>query len=241
MKSIIKIFIGIVALSLTVMSCNESDTITFGDENYIYFDKYTPGTTDRIDTVKYSFSYFPTEDKIVHHFKVSLIGHYLTEDKEYKIEVLDGEDEDGVPYTTALSDHYEITETPIFRKDRVSDTLTVTLFKDKVKEGEEYYLTLRLVANENFGLGYYDYKDVKIRYNNADEKPLWWNAEITATIFGEYSKEKLHTIMLANPGFVSTEGMGLTEMRKIALKTKDYIAENNIKEADGTDMTMPIY
>ncbi len=240
MKNIIKI-LPILALLFTIKSCKESDTILFNDDNYIYFDRVDPDTNNRIDTVKYSFSHFPTADEIVHYFKVSLIGNLLTEDREYEVEVLTGKDADSVLYTTALEEHYTIQEQPVFRKNRTSDSLMVTLFKDKVPAGKEFYMTIRIIPNDYLGLGYFNYKDVKIRYNNIDEKPLWWNAEISATIFGEYSKEKLSTIIAANPGFESTEGMGLTEMRKIALNAKEYIAANNIKEADGSDMIIPIY
>ena len=94
---------------------------------------------------------------------------------------------------------------------------------------------------ENFALGYVGYRDVKIRFNDKIVKPLWWTDDVVKGYLGEYSFEKFETIVLANEGFTTFDGLSGTEKRKIALNTKDYIALHGITEKDGSPMYIPIY
>ena len=49
------------------------------------------------------------------------------------------------------------------------------------------------------------------------------------------------TIIEANPGFTTIEGMSSAEIRQVAIATKEYIKKNGIKEDDGSEMEIPIY
>lgn len=207
---------------------------------YLHFDKYA-GSKTRIDTAYFSFSHFPGNDEVTHYFKVSLIGQILTEDKEYEVTVLSGNDLNDMPYTTAEEGQYKFPEKLIFKKGVLSDSLAITVLKSNVLEGKEYYMTIRLKDNNNFSVGYFQNTDVKLRFNNILSQPLWWNNGITNGYFGVYSKKKLETIMLANPGFTTTEGMNGTEKTKIGLITQKYIREHGITEENGDPMVLPIY
>lgn len=226
-------------ISLQFQSCKKQDTPTYDSGNYLHFDRVAENK-QRIDTAYFSFSHHPGEDKVTRYFKVSLIGQILTEDKEYEVVVLNGDNQLGVPYTTAKEGQYKVPEKLIFRKGVLSDSLTITVFRDKVSEGEEYYVTLRLISNDNFGVGYYQNTDIKLRFDNKLVTPIWWTNEIRIVYFGEFSEKKLETIILANPGFTSVEGMNGTEMTKVALKTKAYIREHGVVEENGDPMVLPI-
>lgn len=207
--------------------------------NYLHFDKYIG--RERIDTALFSFTHYPALDEVTHYFKVSLIGKTLNEDKEYEVTVLSGNDLKDIPYTTAKEGQYTFPEKLIFRKGVLSDSLAITVLKNSVPEGEEYYMTVRLKANDNFGVGYYQNTDVRLKFNNIPSTPLWWDNGITRGYFGVYSKKKLETIMLANPGFTTTEGMSSTDKTKIGIITNAYILEHNVTEENGDPMVLPIY
>ena len=116
--------------------------------------------------------------------------------------------------TTATGDQYSLPEKLMFHKGMASDVLPVTLKKAPSLKDKQVYLTLRLVANENFGLGYTGYSDVKIRFNDQEVIPLWWTQEVTDAYLGKYSFKKLETIIAANEGFSTFEGLSDTEKRK---------------------------
>ena len=113
--------------------------------------------------------------------------------------------------------------------------------KTPVLKDKSVHLTLRLVENENFGLGYMGYTDVRIRFNDMPTQPTWWTKEVELAFLGPYSYEKLETIVAANEGFTTFEGLSLTEKRKIALNTKEYISEHGITEKNGDPMEIPVY
>ena len=68
--------------------------------------------------------------------------------------------------TTATEDQYTI-KNPVFRKGRSSDSLSVVVHKTPALKDKSVHLTLRLVENENFGLGYMGYTDA-VSYTHLD-------------------------------------------------------------------------
>lgn len=226
------------AICIYMQSCSPKEIETYSSDNSLFFERYvkTADGSDqiRIDTVSLSFSDYVGAEVIEIPFTVKLIGNPLSEDKEYKV----------VPVpelTTAEIGQYTLPETLIFRKGVSTDTLNVTVHKDQLNDGQEVYVTLRLTANENFGLGYATYGDIKIRFNNKIVRPGWWNDEfVTESLFGEFSFKKLETIIAANPGFTTIVGMNQTEMRIVALNTSEYIKKHGITEDEEGEIPMEI-
>jgi len=226
------LFLGIMTLIL-FQGCSKSEVKSYSEDNSLFFE-WKDSNGSRIDTAAMSFSEFVGKTEYTHPFTVKLIGDLLKEDKEYKVTVVDS-------LTTAKKGQYSLPDKLIFRKNRSTDSLNVSVFKNKLSEGEEVVLTLRLINNENFKVGYQYYTDVKFRFNNKMVKPSWWTFTIEAVYFGNYSYEKFTAICEANPGFTSTQDISGTQIRKIAIKTKTYIKENHITEKDGSEMIIPIY
>lgn len=218
-------------------SCDTREIESYDAGRALFFERWkqvTVAQRERIDTVAYSFSHYVGKTELVHPFKINLIGGLLTEDTEYDVIVVDS-------LTTALPEQYSLPEPPVFHKGQASDVLNVTLYKKPSLQEKEVYLTLRLVATGNFGLGYVTYSDVKIRFNDKKVKPIWWTEEVETAYLGIYSYKKLETIIAANEGFITFEGLSGTEKRKIALNTKIYIADKKITEVDGSAMLIPMY
>lgn len=235
MKYTIKLMLAF-AVMVSMYACSQNDVPGYEGGHALFFERWqmlSSGKT-RIDTARYSFSHYIGKEELTHYFKMKLIGDLLEEDTEYKIVVVDS-------LTTAKSDQYELPEHPVFHKGTAVDSLPIIMKKVRSLYDEEVVLTIRLVENENFGLGYWGYREVKIRFNDRVEQPLWWTDEVTAAYLGDYSYMKLNTITVANPGFTTFEGLTSTAKRKIALNTKQYIVDNGITEEDGSPMEIPIY
>ena len=231
------LLLSCVLLMMALQSCDKQKVDTYDSEHALFFDRWkriSDVKRERIDTVGYSFSHYVGETELVHDFKISLIGNILSEDTEYKVVVVDS-------LTTALPEQYTLPKHPMFHEGQSTDVFSVVLHKTESLKDKEVYLTLRLVQNENFALGYVGYRDVKIRFNDKIVKPLWWTDDVVKGYLGEYSFEKFETIVLANEGFTTFDGLSGTEKRKIALNTKDYIALHGITEKDGSPMYIPIY
>lgn len=237
-RNIIKLLLlGCAFLTMSLQSCDQQKVESFDSKHALFFDRWkmlSDNKRERIDTVGYSFSHYMGKTELVHDFKISLIGNLLTEDVEYSVIVVDS-------LTTALPEQYTLPEHPVFHKGQATDVFSVVVYKTESLKDKEVYLTLRLIENENFELGYVGYRDVKIRFNDKIVKPLWWNKDVVEGYLGEYSFEKFETIVLANEGFTTFEGLSDTEKRKIALNTKAYINRHGITEKDGRPMFIPIY
>lgn len=230
-----KVLLGGLCLMMLLQSCDKQEVFSYEADRALFFERWEQvGTNNiRLDTVQYSFSHYVGIEDLEHRFKINLIGNLLEEDMAYRVIVVDS-------LTTATEDQYTIKD-PIFRKGRSSDSLTVVLHKTPALKDKQVYLTLRLVENENFDLGYMGYTDVRVRFNDMKVKPLWWTDEVELAFLGPYSYEKLETIVAANEGFTTFEGLDITARRKIALNTKDYIRQHGITEANGDAMVIPIY
>lgn len=217
-------------------SCDEQEINSYQSERYVFFETWARISATnrvRIDTVAYSFSDYVGETELVHPFLVKLIGDTLSQTAEYKVIVVD-------TATTASAEHYSLPEHLFFRQGRSVDTLKVTVFKTASLKDREVVLTLRLVDSDDFKVGYVGHTDVRIRFNDKQHKPAWWDAEVESAYLGDYSLKKLETVVAANEAFTGFDGLSGTERRKIALKTKEYIKRYGITEEDGSPMVIPV-
>ncbi len=232
------LLIGLV-LPLCIQSCSTSETDVFGKERLLYFERQVKRPTDlsyewvRVDTAVISVTHYPGEEKIEHPFRVVLIGDTLQEDAEYRVIVVD-------TLTNAREGMVTYPEKLYFRKGMVMDSLWMTIHTGEVEKDKEFYITLRLIANENFGIGYRGYSDVRLRFNNKASQPEWWDNRVEEVYLGAWSEKKFETFVLAT-GLTSFEGMAAGEMRFYSLKVKEYVGANNVTEDDGTPMMIPIY
>ena len=234
-------FLAFVALA-AVQSCNVQEVEVFsGNDNYVYFKRYIKdheGNNVRVDTAMMSFSHHYGVTEFTQNYYLGFVGHLPEKDMEYKVEVV-------ADKTTATPDQYSLPERLLFRKGQTEDTLHVTVYKEKLADGDERVLRLRLVESDDlkvaFGSPSDSYTDIQLRFNNKISKPLWWDTNIAGVFFGEYSYKKYVTIIEANPGFTTIEGMSSAEIRQVAIATKEYIKKNGIKEDDGSEMEIPIY
>ena len=228
------------ALPMCMQSCSTTETDAFGNERFLYFERQVKRYVselsyewERVDTAVISVTHYPGEEVIEHPFRVVLIGDTLQEDQEYRVTIVD-------TLTSVKEGMVTYPEKLYFRKGMVMDTLWMTIHADKVEKNKEFYITLRLIANENFAVGYRGYSDVKLRFNNKASRPGGGDDRVIEVYLGPWSEKKFETFVLAT-GLTSFEGMAAGEMRLYSLRMKEYVAENNVTEADGSPMIIPIY
>lgn len=230
------------AALVAIPSCKVQEVDVFSaKESYVYFKRYIKdkdGKNVRVDTAMVSFSHHYGVTKYTQDYYLGLVGQLPTKDLEYNVEVVKDK-------TTAEPGQYSLPEKFIFKKGQTEDILPITIYKDKLKDGDERVLVLRLVESNDLKLAFNNpadsYTDISFRFNNKISKPLWWDKNITGAFFGEYSYKKYETIIKANPGFTTIEGLSSAEIRMVALNAKDYIEKNGITEDDGKEMEIPIY
>ncbi|MEF2576379.1 MAG: DUF4843 domain-containing protein [Bacteroidales bacterium] len=225
-----------------IPSCKVQEVDVFSaKESYVYFKRYIKnkeGKNVRVDTSMMSFSHHYGVTEFTQDYYLGLVGQVPEKDLTYEVQIV----EDG---TTATPDQYSLPEKFVFRKGRLEEVFPITVYKNKIKEGDEKVLKLRLVDSDDLKVAFNNptdsYTDIQFRFNNKISKPLWWDKNITGAFFGEYSYKKYETIIKANPGFTTIEGLSSAEIRMVALNAKDYIEKNGITEDDGKEMEIPIY
>ena len=230
-----KKYIIILCLIIATISCSKEDVERFSSQRQLFF----PNENGQ-DTVNISFSHYPGQNTVKVPFVLSLIGPTPSEDLEYKVSVVDS-------LTPAITGDYELPTSPIFRKERTSDTLWITLHKEKLEE-KSYLLKIQIEGNSNFIAGYHDKQQAQLRYNNIISCPLWWDEVIETEYLGIYSKEKYDAFILVT-GEVSLENKEPWEKRELCLQLKKAIEasladddpNNDIKEANGSPMIIPCY
>lgn len=225
-------------ICLCLTACKIDEIETYHSKRALFFPRVHPENSQLIiDSVFVSFSHYQGKDELQVPFTISLVGPLLKQDLEYVVTI----DQEK---TTAQKIDYVLPEKCLFRKGMIRDTLWVTIKKANLKD-DDYLLVMRVEANENFSVGYYNRQVAKLAFNNIISQPGWWDKQITEVFFGAYSYKKLTTIIdaakEAGIEFVGTEEMPLSEIRKIALIAKYYIAKNGITEDNGDEMIIVVY
>ena len=216
-----------------IQGCDSSKVDYYDGNRALYFEREQFIVTEngsgyvRLDTVNLNLSHYPGINEVRHPFKIRLIGNVLLEDTEYEMMKIDS-------LSTAKEGMVSLPDRLLFKKGVVVDSLWVTVHKNKVETDGEYYVTYKLIENENFTVGYTGYTMVKVWFNNLIKAPLWWDKEVEDIFLGEWSQEKFE-ILVQVTGVFSFEGLSATEKRKYSLQLKEYIEENNLS------MTVPVY
>lgn len=210
--------------------CNSEKVDYYNGKRALYFEREQFVSSVgyvRKDTVNLSLTHYAGVNEVRYPFKILLVGELLTEDTEYEVERVDS-------LSTAKEGMVGLPDKLLFKKGVSTDSLWVTIFKDKVPEDEEFCIAYQLVDNENFDAGYAGYTTVKVWFNNLVSKPLWWDEEVERVFLGEWSQEKFEALALVT-GIFSFEGLSATEKRRYSLRLKEYVEENNLS------MELPVY
>ena len=134
------IFIGL--LCFVIGACTHHTTGFYEGPRYLSF-----VNEKGADTAFISFANYPGASTHEVAFVLKLTGNIPEEDLTYRLEVVDS-------LTTAGTTDYQLPEHLVFRKDRVTDTLVVTVMNSNPLLTEQTLsVGLRIVANAHFRPG----------------------------------------------------------------------------------------
>ena len=208
------IFIGL--LCFVIGACTHHTTGFYEGPRYLSF-----VNEKGADTAFISFANYPGASTHEVAFVLKLTGNIPEEDLTYRLEVVDS-------LTTAGTTDYQLPEHLVFRKDRVTDTLVVTVMNSNPFLTEQTLsVGLRIVANEHFRPGLDGQQRAKLTFTAVKSKLEWWKGELESLILGEYSSKKMEEFILCT-GVNTLEGVELSVARAYTLQFKRYCIEHNI-------------
>ncbi|MFR7877601.1 MAG: hypothetical protein ACLU4J_15025 [Butyricimonas paravirosa] len=82
--------------------------------------------------------------------------------------------------------------------------------------------------------------DVRIRFNDMPTQPTWWTKEVELAFLVPILMKSWKRLSRRTKDLQHLS-LSLTEKRKIALNTKEYISEHGITEKNGDPMEIPVY
>lgn len=191
MKRIIFSGLYILTFLLLFAACQENEQMEFGQKASAYFSSLTAA-----DSMAYSFASGKVRQDTV-LIPVKIIGESTSYDRKIAFNV--------DPSSTAQAGlQYEALHGMVtLPAGKVETYIKIVVF-DKGLDKSDVSLTLNIVPNESFNLGYGDRLRAKLIITNQLVKPTYWDMPLSF-YYGEYSKAKHRVcIMLQGEDFPPT-------------------------------------
>lgn len=234
-------------------SCKEEPLTTFGDDHYLYFDKYymnekEPGKHTADSTFASFFFLSDDIDALDAMLEVHLAGRNLTKDETFKLRVIP----EG---TSANPDEYKLADTYTFRARPApanatnrTDTVVIKMYrKPRLKDlPKGVRLMVELVPLGDLQLGQTERTKAIVILTRDAIKPAWWNKEVTELLLGEYSSRKYKLFVTHIDPTASLNESMLSDApwkaRKLVQKFKEWLGKHpdQAVEEDGSPMTVKV-
>ena len=133
----------------------------------------------------YSFALDPeTVTDTTINVVVKTIGMAADYDRPYGIEVV-------TDNTTATSAEWDpsIINNRSIKAGELTDTIRMTIQRTDVMAHQWMHVTLRVLPNEHFALGYGNLEEVLVSFSDILAKPDWWDTYMGYGYFGNYYPE----------------------------------------------------
>ncbi|MDO4770413.1 DUF4843 domain-containing protein [Porphyromonas sp.] len=250
MKKYIFTILSVLTL-LSTYSCKEEDLLVFGEDKYLYFEKFwkdavAPGT-EKADSTSVTFFFAkPQDDKVYAELIVLLAGRPLEKDLKFKLKVVDN-------LTTALPSEYTIADSYTFRakpvgarEKMIQDTIKIQINRSERLNTLEkgYKLALAIQEEGEVKVGQTERSIAILHITKDPVRPLWWDREIEEGLLGRYSTKKYRLFLENIPGAdqINTNFIkdNPDKVRKMALAFKEWLVKNPQTEEDGSPMTVKV-
>ena len=189
-------YIPMAALTL-LGACTEDALKTFGEDRYVYFEKFyrdadAPGKEKADSTMASFFFYNDDVNTIDALLEVHMAGRDLTHDETFKLRVVPEE-------TTAKPEEYEIQDVYTFRARKAqpdatnrNDTIAIKMHRStRLKDFPHgIRLMLELVPQGELRLGQSERVKALVVLTKDAIKPKWWKEDIERDLLGTYSSKK---------------------------------------------------
>lgn len=226
-----KQYILLSLLALCLFACAEDEIKPYHGEHYLYFSELANSEDEAIEL---SFNNYPLDNELIVKIGLRLVGNPFTAPVVYKVGVV-------AEKTTARAENYELPANPTFGANVAEDFFELKLKKtEALKENVE--LVLKIEPNDHFAGSVGKYETIKVVFNNVESKPLWWTKDVETVYLGAYTREKyLALVEYGGKEALNFGELNSAEQRQCALRLKDAIEKYGLKEANGKNMTVPIY
>ena len=226
-----KKYLYIIISLFLVISCEQVQLETFGEQKYVQFvDAYKDSTT-------LTFVFFPNQTTINYPLEVKLLGRMEDKDINYKLKVVS----EG---TTAPANMYSIPENQVLHKGNITGLAQIQFIKSPELDIEAYRIEVEIIDSEDAFAGETIHTRKIFWISNLIAQPEWWDATIIKSFMGAYSDLKyIEFIKVSGTGDLTDKTPG--EIRSLCLKFKYYLQQREdagdpVKEADGANMTVPV-
>lgn len=240
-----KIFLFLTIIgSILLTSCQEDPIMVFGNDHYLYFDKFWkdatyPGT-EKADSTEVTFFFVDKNDNsTTADLIVAMAGRQLDHDLHFQLRVVP-EMTTALPEEYTLQDQYTFRALPVKEGDtRFQDTIHIQLNKsarlDTMENG--YRLVLEIVPNEEVKVGQTERIRSIIHIMKDPVRPDWWTEEVVVYLLGTYSATKYKLFLENIPGAYDMDQDMIEnhpdEARKLALEFKKWLQEHPSEDEYG--------
>lgn len=189
MKKLYYILLSAVAIA-SLSSCEKDLPLYEDQQAKLNFNLTTSSFNDdgSLKPVGYSFVYEPStvvEDTIF--VKITTMGFLSDQDRALSIKQVPA----GSGYTDAVAGtHYKSFDEMGYciKADSCEAFLPVVIYRDASLQNEDVYLRLQIVDNENFTVGYEQYKEYLLTISDQLSKPTAWDQNFLQYYIGPYCK-----------------------------------------------------
>ena len=213
-------------------ACERDNIMKYSDKAYVQF------TRSMVDSVEFSFTFYPNKDTVEYALSVKLVGDPVDRDREYRVTVIDD-------YTTATSNHYILPERWILEKNEISSKENLKLIRTSDVQTTPVRLAVRLEPTDDLALGQTSCCARILWINDMISRPAWWNSVIENSYLGSYSDKK-YRLFIQVTGIGELNSDDAINCRYNALLLRKYLKEqeeldNTVYEEDGyTKMTVSV-
>lgn len=221
-------------ISLIWNACSENDLKGYAGDSYIYFSKSAD------DSTEFSFAYDPEISVGNISLELNMISRIANYDRAFAVRFLPQEStaQEGRDFTYSAKDFVvKANDSLAYMKIEVKKSGSFT--------GRSLNAVFEILPNEYFLPGLSGNTKAKIVISDKLSRPEWWDAWHESNGLGTYSDKK-YALFIKQMGIydltLKENGgkMSYYDMRGYVQLFKYWLIEHPQKEADGSDMKVPI-
>ena len=243
-----KLYIGIAVLAALATSCSKDIEMPYTEESSVYFEyEYQDPSWSSVhliprDSVTVAMGRLSNDQTEVEvKIPVKILGGKLTEDKTYKVEVVETGTTIKGKTTAIVNKHYlPLADSYVFHSDVWVDTLRFTALRSDLSSNyadqETRTLVLRITDEGELKKGLRNGWEMLVSLSNYIAEPSWWNVYG----LGFYHPEKYKILLMFRDDsfYASVDLLNDSSARQCTSAMQNYLEDNVIiDEATGKRVT----
>lgn len=190
MKTIVKIHLMVLSLSILLSACSKKDISGYENDPRLFFQIPGTGSIALRDSIIYSFPAHPNvgeADTLI--FQACIMGNAVSSPREIGIKV-------NTKTSTAIEGTNFKFQSKVMPANAYKVNIPVVVYKTGLK-GKSVRLELEVENNQNFKIGYERYKKVVFVWGDKFLKPDIWDTSNYKAAFGAFTETRYAFILKA--------------------------------------------